>query len=117
MWQQNLPRGRQPDAVGEPFELWVGPTSDIAVAIREVSNTSSQQPNGRRVRVSYEVTVTSAKAAPAVVEVRHPSSRNPGTRVRAESQAHGVKAGDPNWSLSLPANGSRTLRYSVEWVE
>jgi hypothetical protein len=103
--------------VGEPFELFPGDASDIQVGHRVTDVHTSVRGHLTHYRIKFEVHVTSAKAVPATVEIRHTRGGNPGFRITAESAPHGLKAGDPLWRLSMPSGADRTLTYTVEYDE
>jgi hypothetical protein len=97
--------------VGEPFEIGLAQASDVTVRATLVSDT----PRGRlRARRAYEILAANAKTAPVTVEIRHARDGADGFKVVAESASHGLKAGDPVWRLTLPAQSERTLTYTVE---
>jgi hypothetical protein len=99
--------------VGEPFELRLGRASDVTLTER----LASAQPRpGGRLRQTWDILAANAKAAPAVVEIRHDRAGANGFRVTAETTPHGEKAGDPLWRLTLPPGAERTLTYTVEFA-
>jgi hypothetical protein len=65
-----------------------------------------------RVRRSYRVELTNARAVPVRLELRHPRER--GLRIPAESRRHTMKDGRPLWTVDLPANGRADLSYTVD---
>ncbi len=98
--------------IGEPFEIGLGQTSDVTIRARLVSEAPAAH---GRVRRAFEILAANAKTAPVTLEVRHGRSGADDFRVIAESDPHGLKSGDPVWSLPLAANAERTLTYIVEY--
>jgi hypothetical protein len=102
--------------VGEPFELRLGAASDVQIT-RRVTAASSVTRGGReRWRVTYEVHAMNAKGVAVVAEIRHPRDETADFHVLQETAPHGQKAGDPLWTLAVPANGERTLTYTVTYA-
>jgi hypothetical protein len=96
--------------VGEPFELDLGEASDITVS----KTVTGMTPDGRgHVLRDLDVRATNAKPYPVTLEIRHPRLGAPGFQVVAESQPHGLKAGDPLWRLTVPARDAVDLTYRV----
>jgi hypothetical protein len=98
--------------VGEPFELELG--ASHLVTVRDVTTTATRTGDTRR--TTKEITAVNASAKPATVEIRQPASGN-GFRITSESEAHGTKAGDPIWRVTLPPGGSATVTYAFQWVQ
>ena len=99
--------------VGEPFEIALGRASDVTITARAVAGDAA--PPGRQ-RQSWEILAANARAAPVTVEIRHDRADRGDFAVAAESDAHGLKAGDPVWRLTVPARSARTLTYAVSWA-
>jgi hypothetical protein len=102
--------------VNEPFELQLGAASDVAIAQRVVSDTFAGSRAHRRERTALAFTITNAKAQPATVEVRQRPDGE-GFRVVTESTPHVLKNGDDVWRVTIPANGTAGVSYTVEMSE
>jgi hypothetical protein len=99
--------------VGAPFELRAGPASDITVQRRIVSQDTIGTGDNQRARVAQAFTLTNAKPTPVSFEVRQQTDRD-GFRVITESKRHALKNGAAVWRVTLPANGTATVSYTVE---
>ncbi|HLK26316.1 MAG TPA: hypothetical protein VKT30_16785 [Caulobacteraceae bacterium] len=96
-----------------PFEIAVGPASDVTAHLRMVDRTLV---HGGRDSMSFAAEITNAKPVPVTVEIRQPGvDAFVNGVVSAESQPHGTKGGDPVWSVRVPANTSETLTYTLEY--
>jgi len=74
---------------------------------------SRDMPARSRLTASYRVTVTNAKAEPVTVDVRE--SRFGVWRITASSvPPEKLSATEQRFRLSVPANGSATLTYTVQ---
>ena len=93
--------------VGSPVELDIGRSTDVFVRPEVELN---QARNNRSFAVVAEA--TNAGAAPAIVEVAHPTGGEAFT-VSSEDHPHAVKNGEPVWRVTVPANGRATLRYTL----
>ncbi len=102
--------------VGEPFEVKCGPADAVLVTQRIVADDVTHRGGHDRHRLSVEAKITNALAHAVMVEIRHPRGGEAGFRVTTESAPHGLKAGDPNWRVAMPANSDQTLTYTVEYV-
>jgi hypothetical protein len=102
-------------AVDAPFEIAVGPASDVNVSTRLVSNTRTGPAGHTRRQLAFEIDASNAKPRPVVVEIRQPTEGQSGVAFPAESQLHGTKSGDALWTLAIPANGAATLTYTFEY--
>ncbi len=101
--------------VGEPFELTMGDAADVQAKLHTTDDTSFHE-NGRDgERTTIEATVTNAKNHPVTAEIRQPV-QNDAFKVISETSAHGTKAGDPVWRMTVPANGSASVTYAVQWL-
>ena len=98
-----------------PFEIAVGPASDVTVHQRVTRNLYAGEPGHGRKRFTFEVEVANAKPTPVSVEIRQPVDGLTGLVISGESRAHGAKAGDPIWTLPLAANTTATLTYTLEF--
>ena len=109
----------QPDMrdvpVGEPFELEIGEAPDVQVRWRVTALTRLKLGGRDAAHATVEADITNAKAVPVAVEVRHLVELQ-GFKVIAESRPHATKAGDPVWRVPLPANGTASVTYTVEYL-
>ncbi|MBV9993947.1 MAG: DUF4139 domain-containing protein [Caulobacteraceae bacterium] len=98
--------------VGEPFELAVGQASDVRVSWR-LTGLQSVKRNGREgVRATVEATLSNAKGAPVLAELRLDPWQ--GDRVIAESRRHLMREGEIVWSAPVSPNGQVSITYTVE---
>jgi hypothetical protein len=98
---------------GEEFELDAGAASDVQVKGEVVSTHSIGHGAAEREQVALRYTLTNARPAPIVFELRQSPGRAD-FRVAAESSPHVLKNGDVVWRLTLPANGTAVLAYTIE---
>ena len=98
--------------VGEPFELALGASSDVSV--RDVTTASGRTGDTRR--IAKTITAINASARSATVEIRQPAFGRD-FRIAAESETHGLKAGDPIWRVTLPPGGTATVTYALQWTQ
>jgi hypothetical protein len=64
-------------------------------------------------RVALEFTLTNAKPETVTFEVRQPTDRD-GFKVVSEGARHFLKNGAAVWRVTLPANGTATVRYAFD---
>ena len=88
-------------AVGEDVEIELGPAPGVMTALRLVSRDIS----GR----DYELVVTNDRAQP----VRFEGEIAVGALDLRPAATLGSRDGMPLWTVTVPANGSATLRYRV----
>jgi len=107
----------QPDLrdvpVGEPFELEIGQAADVQASWRIVGRTRSKVNGQALQRSTVEATLTNAKTTPVTAEVRMLGSEG-SLKVLDETSPHTTKAGDPVWSLTVPAGGEASVTCTVE---
>lgn len=98
--------------VGLPVELAFGDAMDLTVA----QETLSQGDANGRTRAEMAVTVTNDKPAAIEIEIRPREFAWTGFRI-VESSMRSVitDGGYPAWRLRIPAGGSQTLRYTIEY--
>lgn len=97
-------------AVGEQVEFKLGPSPNVRVSTKPIPVTPR---DGRRNR--YRLTVTNANAWPVQYEARI----NPGGdsyRLENPSARLATKDGQPFWPVTVPANGSVSLDYTIRAV-
>ena len=94
-----------------PFELTLGRAFDVTATTRLLSSPTVA--TGRRRQV-VEVIVSNAKTEPVTAKVGHPAYG--AFTVPEESLPHMVRNGAPVWTLAVPANGSATVRYTIEFA-
>ena len=95
--------------MNEEFELEAGAASDVEAQGVVVSDVTK----GEREREALHFTLTNAKPTPVTFELRQSPARTD-FKIVAESSPHVLKNGDDVWRVTLPANGSATLRYTFE---
>lgn len=102
--------------VGSPIEWRLGRENRLQA--QKFSLSRRERPFGRGVWITerFEVRLTNAFSTPAVVQLREGSMFSD-TGVSAESHTHEMVAGQPQWSLEVPANDEVRLRYSYSWYE
>ncbi|MBA3879553.1 MAG: hypothetical protein C0500_07550 [Sphingobium sp.] len=97
-------------AVGEQVEFKLGPSPNVRVSTKPIPVTPR---DGRRNR--YRLTVTNANAWPVQYEARiEPGGDS--YRLEAPSARLTTKDGKPFWSVTVPANGSASLDYTIRAV-
>ena len=101
--------------VGEPFEIETGRATPVFTQERVISDTQVDDGEQAREVIKLEVTAFNHMTTPADVEIRHSGGFQQGFKVKAESQRHTSKGGDPVWRLTLPAGGEKTLTYTVSF--
>jgi hypothetical protein len=98
---------------GESFELPVGRASDVSVQTRVASDETVGKAGSQHERVALEFTLTNAKPETVTFEVRQPTDRD-GFKVVSEGARHFLKNGAAVWRVTLPANGTATVRYAFD---
>ena len=101
--------------VGESFEIETGRATPVFTQERVISDTQVDDGEQAREVIKLEVTAFNHMTTPADVEIRHSGGFQQGFKVKAESQRHTSKGGDPVWRLTLPAGGEKTLTYTVSF--
>ncbi len=96
--------------VGEPFEIALGRATDVTVRPTLVRVVTLPDKSIER---RFEVAIVNARSSAVTVEIRHARDGAEGFRVTAETDPHGLKAGDPVWRLTIPAKATHDLGYSV----
>ena len=94
-------------AVGEQVELKLGAPPNVTAAIEEIEIEPYDSKRDR-----YRLTVTNANAWPIAYEARI----DPGDvdyRIENTSARLGTKDGKPFWAVTVPANGTVTLDYTI----
>ncbi len=94
-------------AVGEDFDVLIGESSVILYSL--VDRTEDR--TDRRKYRDMELTVTNASSLPVTTEFY--IDRDDDQQLRNASQRLGTKYGLPMWRTTVPANGSRQLRYRI----
>jgi hypothetical protein len=102
--------------VNEPFELQAGAASDVTLRRRIVSQTAVGSGDAERARVAQEFTLANARPTPVSFELRQQTDRD-GFRIVQESKHHTLKNGDDVWRVTIPANGTVVVSYTVEVAE
>lgn len=96
---------------GRPVLLGEGSLEDLAIGEDvEIAFGAASGVRGRLIEVSdgrYELTVTNDGPAAILYEAEFE-----GQRVKADTRL-GKRDGRPLWAVTVPANGTRTLRYRV----
>lgn len=97
-------------AVGEQVEFKLGPSPNVIVSTKPIPVTPR---DGRRLR--YRLTVTNANGWPIAYEARiEPGGDS--YRLESPSARLTTKDGKPFWSVTVPANGSVSLDYTIRAV-
>ena len=97
-------QGRTRDlAVGEDVEIELGVSVDVRTSLVLEAET--------RAGAAYRLTVTNAKDRPVRFEAKLPGTAN---RISGASARLSTRDGSPLWEVTVPANGSATLRYRIE---
>ena len=96
--------------VGEPFEIALGRATDVTVRPTLVRVVTLPDKSIER---RFEVAIVNARSSAVSVEIRHARDGAEGFRVTAETDPHGLKAGDPVWRLTIPAKATHDLGYAV----
>ncbi len=99
--------------VGEPFEIAAGLASDVTVTRRTVASEVLGSGDNERLRVAETFTLANAKPVAVTFEVRQATNRE-GFRIAAESRRHVLKDGNDVWRVTIPANGTTSVSYTVE---
>lgn len=94
--------------VGLPLELPTGRSTDVALETRVLDEDDR--------RLSLEVTASNAKPEPVTLDVWQ-GFDDEGGRVLSEDRPHTLRRGSPVWTITVPANGRASLRYTVERPE
>ena len=98
---------------GRPILLGEGSVTDLAVGEDvEISFGEAPGVRGRLTKVAmgrYELTVTNDGPMPVRYEAEFEGD---GSKLKADSRL-GKRDGRPLWEVTIPANGSRTLRYRI----
>ncbi|MCX7284018.1 MAG: hypothetical protein NTX28_08225 [Novosphingobium sp.] len=95
--------GLQDRAVGEDVEILLSPATQVVARIEEVGRSD----RSRTVRL----VATNARAVPVRFEAR--IARNPQTALKASRAKLARKDGRDIWAVTIPANGSSTLTYTL----
>ncbi len=102
--------GIRDTAVGLPLELALGQ----AVNVESQAVVLDRSNVGGRQSARVQVTLTNAQNSAASIEVREGGGR-PNLEVTDETAAHILKDGNLEWRVTIPANGTVTLRYTLAW--
>ncbi len=89
-------------AVGEDIEFKVGPTPGVRAVLRGVGRTAKA--------VDYVLDVTNANRWPVAYEAKIDTG---GEAIAKSSTRLGKRDGKSIWAVTVPANGSATLRYTL----
>jgi hypothetical protein len=104
---EDMPVGAQIEIkLGESLGVWAKPR----VVTRETISSGAV----KRSRLQVEVIAGNDNDAPATLELRHAQLASADVRFVAESKAHTLKDGDPQWSYTLAAGARAVLRYTIE---
>ena len=97
-------------AVGEDVEVELGPAEGVRTRIERLDEEEDEE--GERDR--YRLTVTNDRSEPVRFEAELDAGEDqrfrPGRRLP-------TRDGRPLWAVTVPANGSATLRYGIEEVD
>lgn len=96
-------------AIGEKVEIQIGNSQQLRFEIKQVD----QDGNDDRKYRNFELTVSNAtkRAAPIEIKLDHGDQE----RLTKTSSRLARKDGRPVWKVMVPANGSSTLRYRVNF--
>ena len=94
-------------AVGEEVEITISNSPLVRYQVEQITEDGG---DNRRYR-NMKVTVTNAAASPAQIELKIGHGNE--ERLSKTSKRLGRKDGKPLWKVTVPANGSSTLRYRV----
>lgn len=75
--------------------------------------SAAPSPSGRGQRLTFEVCAINPLSVAATVEIVHPGF-DAGFRVTSASHPHGLDAGEPVWSLTVPPGGREVLTYTID---
>jgi hypothetical protein len=107
-------------AEGAALKLTLGRSSQVRVRAKIISSTVSPVDNlakrvglGPRQTVEIEAVAANAGSEPEKVEVRQPALRD--LTVLKEDQAHDLEAGEPRWTLTVPAGGEAGVHFTVRF--
>ena len=101
-------------AVGSPFELEVGDAPDVEASWRVTAVVPFTRHGVKGRRVTVVATLTNAKRQPVTGEVRQ-AAQYLGFKLLSESARHATRGGDPVWDLTVPANGTASVRFTAEF--
>ncbi len=90
-------------AIGEDVEIEAGEAPGVLAVIEEDDSAGKED--------SYRLTVTNDQAAPVRYEMEF--TPDEGDEVRPRGTRLGRRNGHPLWAVTIPANGSATLRYRL----
>lgn len=96
-------------AIGEEVEIRIGNSQQVRFAVDQINQSEGDD---RKYR-DFELTLTNALAQPASIELK--LSHGDRERLTKVSKRLGRKDGKPLWKVTVPANGSSTLRYRVNY--
>jgi hypothetical protein len=98
--------------VGLPFELYFGEAMDLTVE----QDTGEAVQSGGLKRVPVTVTIRNDKPQQIEIEVRPGEAAYRGFRIVRSSARHLItESGFPAWRLRIPAGGTTTLTYTIEY--
>ncbi|HQS70765.1 hypothetical protein [Novosphingobium sp.] len=95
--------GLEDRAVGEDVEILLSDSTQVTAAVEELERKG-------RARTA-RLTATNARPVPVSFEARIASS--PGTQIRAKGAKLTRKDGRDTWAVTIPANGTATLTYTL----
>jgi hypothetical protein len=90
-------------AVGEDVEIGLGPAPGVQTRLTVTARTKAHS--------DYELVVTNDRAEP----VRFEAEIAPGIWTLAAEARLASRNGMPLWTVTVPANGRATLRYTMTW--
>jgi len=96
-------------AIGEEVEIRIGNGQQVRFSVEQVN---SENGDDRKFR-DFELTLTNATSLRAPVELKLVHGDN--EKLSKMSNRLGRKDGRPLWKVTVPANGSSTLRYRVNF--
>ena len=95
--------GLQDRAVGEDVEIMLASATQVTLEVQTVNDTE----NARTV----QLIARNARAIPVVFEAR--IARDPATQIKAQRAKLIRKDGREIWAVTIPANGTATLKYTL----
>jgi hypothetical protein len=90
-------------AVGEDVEIALGPANGVQTRLTVTASSKA--------RSEYELVVTNDRAEPVQFE----AEIAPGSWTLAPLPGLASRNGMALWTVTVPANGSRNLHYSMTW--
>ena len=96
-------------AIGEEVEIRIGNGRQIRYSVEQVN---AEKGDSRKYR-DFELKLTNATSLPAPVELKLVHGDR--EKLSKISSRLGRKDGRPLWKVTVPANGSSTLRYRVNF--